>query len=81
IRLGKVIGVTESGLEERVIDVLKRFKLPTKLNGIDPKSLIPYFYIDKKATDTSLSFIIPIKIGEVKEYKDIKTEILGGILR
>jgi len=81
IKLGEAIGVTEDGLEKRVAEILKRFKLPTELNGIDPKSLIPYFYIDKKATTSSLSFIIPVKIGDVREYKDIKIELLGGILK
>jgi 3-dehydroquinate synthase len=81
IKLGKAIGVTEDGLEERVAKVLKKHELPTELKGIDPKLLIPFFYIDKKATTSSLSFIIPVRIGDVREYKNIPIEILGGILR
>lgn len=81
IKLGEAIGVTDKTLKERVKVLLERFKLPTELKGIDPQKLIPYFYVDKKATTSSLSFIIPIKIGDVREFKDINLEVLGGILR
>ncbi|HOL54579.1 MAG TPA: 3-dehydroquinate synthase [bacterium] len=81
IRLGEAIGVTDETLKDRVKVLLERFELPVELKGIDPQRLIPYFYVDKKATTGSLSFIIPLKIGDVREFKDVKLEILGGILR
>lgn len=81
IELGEAIGVTDKTLKDRVKNLLERFQLPTRLKGIDPQRLIPYFYVDKKATTTSLSFIIPLKIGDVREFKDIKLEVVGGILK
>lgn len=81
IKLGEAIGVTDKTLRDRVRNLLERFQLPTELKGIDPQRLIPYFYVDKKATTASLSFIIPLKIGDVREFKDISLDILGGILK
>jgi len=81
IKLGEALGITEPHLKDKVESVLKKFKLPIKLKGINLEDLIPYFYIDKKATTNSLSFIIPVRIGEVKEYKNISIETLGGILK
>ncbi len=81
IKLGETIGVTEPSLKDRVKSILERFNLPTELKKVDPQDLIPYFYVDKKATTSSLSFIIPLKIGDVREFKNIKPEILGGILK
>lgn len=81
IRLGEAIGVTEPSLKDRVKSLLQRFNLPIELKKLSPQELIPYFYVDKKATTNSLSFIIPLKIGDVREFKNITPEILGGILK
>ncbi|MGC8970762.1 MAG: 3-dehydroquinate synthase [bacterium] len=81
IKLGEALGVTEPSLKERVRSLLERFNLPTELKNLNPQDLMSYFYIDKKATTSSLSFIIPIKIGDVREFKNITPEILGGILK
>jgi len=81
IKLGEAMGVTDPSLRDRVRNLLERFDLPTELKGLDPQDLIPYFYIDKKATTSSLSFIIPLKIGDVREFKNVTPEILGGILK
>jgi 3-dehydroquinate synthase len=81
IKLGEAMGVTDPSLRDRVGNLLERFDLPTELKGLDSKDLIPYFYIDKKATTSSLSFIIPLKIGDVREFKNVTPEILGGILK
>ncbi|MCX7795912.1 MAG: 3-dehydroquinate synthase [bacterium] len=81
IKLGEAIGVTDTSLKDRVKSLLERFNLPTELKKLNPQDLIPYFYIDKKASTNSLSFIIPIKIGDVREFKNITLETLGGILK
>ncbi|MBC7319197.1 3-dehydroquinate synthase [bacterium] len=81
IKLGEAIGVTDPSLKDRVKALLERFNLPTELKKLNPQDLIPYFYVDKKATTSSLSFIIPLKIGDVREFRNITPEILGGILK
>lgn len=81
IKLGEAIGVTDPSLKDRVKALLERFNLPTELKKLNPQDLIPYFYVDKKATTSSLSFIIPLRIGDVREFRNITPEILGGILK
>jgi 3-dehydroquinate synthase len=49
----------------RVKDLLQKYNLPTSYTIKDTKKFYETFYLDKKSSDSSITFIIPIGIGDV----------------
>ncbi len=49
----------------RVKALLQKYNLPTDYKIKDSKSFYETFYLDKKSSDSSITFIIPIGIGDV----------------
>ncbi|RLA78958.1 MAG: 3-dehydroquinate synthase [Epsilonproteobacteria bacterium] len=49
----------------RVKALLQKYNLPTDYKIKDSKSFYETFYLDKKSSDSSITFIIPIGVGDV----------------
>ena len=49
----------------RVENLLKKYNLPTTYKIENVKSFYETFYLDKKSSDSAITFIIPIGIGDV----------------
>jgi len=69
--LGESLGLTRKGLARRVMDLLERFGLPTRLPGIDPGDLVMRMRLDKKASGGQIQVVIPRKPGDVVLRSDV----------
>ena len=50
---------------DRIKQLLQKYDLPTKYIVQDSKKFYETFFLDKKSSDSSITFIIPIGIGDV----------------
>lgn len=51
--------------QERVEELLKKYNLPTTYKIKDVKKFYDAFFLDKKSKDSSITFILPVGIGDV----------------
>jgi 3-dehydroquinate synthase len=51
--------------QERVEELLKKYDLPTTYKIKDVKKFYEAFFLDKKSKDASITFILPVGIGDV----------------
>ncbi len=75
-RLAIALGLAKPDTESRLITLLERAKLPTKLptklrNDDQIERVIEWMRHDKKAVRRSLSFVLPTQIGQVQIMKDV----------
>jgi len=64
----------------RVKNLLEKYNLPTSYKISNPESFYETFYLDKKSSDASITFIIPVGIGGVKITDDIDKELIISVL-
>jgi 3-dehydroquinate synthase len=64
----------------RVERLLEKFNLQTKYKISDTKSFYNTFFLDKKSSDSKITFIIPVGIGGVKITDDIETDLILSVL-
>jgi 3-dehydroquinate synthase len=65
----------------RVKKLLESYELPTSYNICDVDTFYDTFFLDKKSTDTKITFIIPEHIGGVLMRDDIDIEIIKNVLK
>ncbi|MCF8009775.1 MAG: 3-dehydroquinate synthase [Clostridiales bacterium] len=76
-RLAENMNFLSSSDRERIIELLLKAKLPVEIpTGLNREQLINCFYQDKKSASGKLTFVLPVKIGQVEIVKDIKEENL-----
>ena len=63
-RKSEELGIAEPGLSERLKRDLSACGLPTDL-PCPEQELIPAMHKDKKATDSAVAFVLPVRIGRV----------------
>lgn len=63
--------------QERVESLLKRYDLPTTYKIKDVKKFYDAFFLDKKSKDSSITFILPVGIGDVLITDEVE---LGTIM-
>jgi 3-dehydroquinate synthetase len=62
--IGENLGLTKVGCSEKIISILKQYKLPYEVLGIDSTKLLDIIAKDKKVFDKGLNFIVIKDIGE-----------------
>jgi 3-dehydroquinate synthase len=72
--LSERLGLIDVDAVEKLIALLKKFKLPTN-EPIDPKSLVDYFKQDKKRESSLVNFILLDSIGKAN-VKKIKIDLI-----
>ncbi|QJC36215.1 3-dehydroquinate synthase [Enterobacteriaceae endosymbiont of Donacia cincticornis] len=61
----------------KIINLLKQYKLPTKLpSNIDVNKLLKHIYKDKKVKKKQINIILPVRIGKVIIYNNISEKII-----
>ncbi len=73
-KLSERLGLIEYEVVEKLIRLLKKFRLPTD-EEIDPKSIVDYFQQDKKRESSLVNFILLDSIGKGL-VKKIKIELI-----
>ncbi|WP_294965262.1 3-dehydroquinate synthase [Sulfurimonas sp.] len=64
----------------RVENLLKKYNLPTSYNVESSSSFYETFFLDKKSSDTNITFIIPVGIGDVKITDTIEMQTVIDVL-
>ncbi len=77
IRLGQM-DIDEA---ERVKRLLLKYDLPVDYPIADTESFYEAFFLDKKSSDTNITFIVPEHLGGVELRSDIAREIVIDVLK
>jgi 3-dehydroquinate synthase len=64
----------------RVKSLLQKYNLPTSYKIEDSAGFYETFFLDKKSSDSNITFIIPVGIGGVKIIDDIDKELIISVL-
>ena len=65
----------------RVEKLLQKYNLETKYKVENTQTFYETFYLDKKSSDSSITFIIPVGIGGVKITDQIQKELIISVLQ
>lgn len=66
---------------QRVKTLLEKYDLPTSYPIANVANFYEAFYLDKKSSDSKITFIIPEGLGGVKITDEIEAELIMGVLR
>ena len=64
----------------RVKNLLEKYDLPTSYEIKDTQSFYETFYLDKKSSDASITFILPVGLGDVKITDTCEKDVLISVL-
>ncbi|MBI2194309.1 MAG: 3-dehydroquinate synthase [Planctomycetes bacterium] len=79
-RMSERLGIAAPGLVEQHAQVLSRFGLPTRCPVPDYEDVMSRMYLDKKATDRHLRFILATRIGEVVVSDQVTETLVRDVL-
>ena len=75
------LGLMNSDEAQRVRAVLARYDLPLTYSILDVEKFYQTFFLDKKSSDSSVTFILPRSIGGVEITDTISAEMVKNILK
>lgn len=64
----------------RVKNLLEKYNLPTSYSVEDSNSFYETFFLDKKSSDTNITFIVPVGIGDVNITDNIQKQKIISVL-
>jgi 3-dehydroquinate synthase len=64
----------------RVKKLLKKYNLETSYNVKDTENFYQTFFLDKKSSDSKITFIIPVGIGDVRITDECDKELVLNVL-
>ncbi len=65
---------------QRVVLLLEKYNLPTTYKIANSESFYETFFLDKKSTDSHVTFILPVGIGGVKISDTIEKKLVLSVL-
>jgi len=65
----------------RVEKLLQKYNLETQYKIQDVQTFYETFYLDKKSSDSAITFIIPVGLGDVKITDKIEKELIISVLQ
>jgi len=74
------MGLMSEEEAQRVKNLLQKYDLPTSYTIKDTNSFYETFYLDKKSSDASVTFIVPVGIGGVQITDKITKELIISVL-
>ncbi len=74
------MGLMNKDEAKRIKDFLEKYALPTSYTISDSSSFYETFFLDKKSSDASITFIIPIGIGDVEITDKCDKELILTVL-
>ncbi len=75
------MGLMDEDEANRVKLLLEKYNLPTSYNIENPDDFYKTFYLDKKSSDTKVTFILPVNIGDVKITDECDKELVLSVLK
>lgn len=79
-RMAESVGLAEFGLAERIENVLTRFGLPVRMQGVPIREIIQAMAVDKKRLHGETRFSLPIRPGLVRIGCTIPEAILVDVI-
>ena len=80
-KLAVKMGLMSEDEALRVKRVLQKYDLETKYKVKDAKSFYKTFFLDKKSSDSKITFILPVGIGDVKITDKCDKKLVLDVLR
>ncbi len=74
------MGLVDQKIADRIKTLLKKYNLPTEYNIIDIENFYETFYLDKKSSDTKITFILAVGLGNVKITDECDKELIISVL-
>ncbi|MDF1883350.1 3-dehydroquinate synthase [Sulfurimonas sp. SAG-AH-194-C21] len=74
------MGLMSEGEALRVKNLLEKYSLPTSYRVLDTNSFYETFFLDKKSSDASITFILPVGIGGVKITDACEKSLVVSVL-
>lgn len=78
--LAQKLGLMSEYEAQRVLNVLHKYELPTTYDIADVALFYEAFFLDKKSSDASITFILPESIGGVQMLDTIAKEDVVAVL-
>ena len=75
------LGQMQRDEAERIKSLLMKYDLPVAYPIADIESFYQAFFLDKKSSDTNVTFIVPEHLGGVQLRSDISKEIVTDVLK
>ena len=80
-RRQKIVQYVMSHGKARVAELLVKFDLPISYKVPNASSFYEVFFLDKKAENSAIKFILPRGIGDYEIRKDVPRELVMDVLR
>ena len=74
------MGLMNKGEALRIKNLLEKYNLPTCYKIENTHNFYETFFLDKKSSDASITFIIPVGIGDVKITDAIEKDLVLSVL-
>ena len=74
------LGLMQADEATRVQKLLEKYDLPTNYTIENPESFYDAFFLDKKSSDATITFILPVGIGGVKITDSVDKETVLEVL-
>ena len=74
------MGLMSFSEAQRVKDLLEKYNLPISYSIENSESFYEIFYLDKKSSDSSITFILPVGIGDVEISDRYEKDVLLSVL-
>jgi len=74
------MGLMSGAEANRIKLLLEKYKLPTSYEIQNIESFYETFYLDKKSSDTKITFILPVGIGDVRITDECEKQIILDVL-
>jgi len=65
---------------QRVKSLLEKYNLPTSYSIADTESFYETFFLDKKSSDSAITFILPVGLGDVKITDSCEKNLIIDVL-
>ena len=65
---------------QRVKSLLEKYNLPTSYSIADTESFYETFFLDKKSSDSAITFILPVGLGDVKITDKCEKSLILSVL-
>lgn len=75
------MGLMSASEASRIKVLLEKYNLPTSYSISDVYSFYETFFLDKKSSDSGITFIIPLSIGGVKITDECSKELVISVLK
>jgi 3-dehydroquinate synthase len=75
------LGILSKNEAIRIKNLLEQYSIPTNYDIKDVDNFYEHFFLDKKALDNSIKFILPVGIGDCKITNDIEKDIIINVLK